>query len=140
MSPAYRIGQVAAKAGMRPDATRYCERLGVLPHPPRTAGGLRAYGDDAVPRVRFIQQAQVLGLTLNDVKELVANEGRGGRQRWCRRVRGFLKTRLPHVDARIREMQVFRRTLHSHLSDCERALEQDTPVCPVMIELGGRSQ
>lgn len=139
MANGYRISQVAQRAGVTPDAIRYYERLGVLPRPPRTAGGLRAYGEDVLPRVRFIQQAQALGLTLQDVKELVTNEGRAGQQR-CRRVRDLLKTRLADVDARLREMQAFRRTLRSHLRDCERALEQERPVCPVMIELGSRSQ
>ena len=92
-----------------------------------------------VPRVRFIQQAQALGLTLKDVKELVANEGRGGYQR-CRRVRDLLKSRLADVDARLKEMQAFRRTLRTHLNECERALEQERPVCPVMAELGGSRQ
>lgn len=135
----YRISQVARMAGITPDAIRYYERLGVLPRPPRTAGGLRVYGNDVLPRVRFIQQAQALGLTLKDVRELVTNEGQAGQQR-CRRVRDLLKTRLADVDARIREMQAFRRTLRRHLRDCERALEDERPVCPVMIELGGRSQ
>lgn len=139
MANGYRISQIAQWTGVTADAIRYYERLGVLPHPPRTAGGLRTYGDDVLSRVRFIQQAQALGLTLKDVKELVANEGRGGQQR-CRRVRDLLKQRLADVDARIKEMQAFRRTLRSHLSDCERALQQERPVCPVMIELGGRSQ
>lgn len=139
MAKGYRISEVALKAGVTPDTIRYYERLGVLPRPPRTAGGLRAYGDDLLPRVRFVQQAQALGLTLKDVKELVANEGRAGHQP-CRRVRDLLKTRLADVDARVREMQAFRRTLRSHLSECERALEQDTPVCPVMTELRGRNQ
>ena len=139
MANGYRISEVAVKAGITPDAIRYYERLGVLPRPPRTAGGLRAYGDDVLPRVRFIQQAQALGLTLKDVKELVANEGRGGHQR-CRRVRDLLKHRLTDVDARIKEMQAFRRTLRTHLTECERALEQERPVCPVMAELGGSSR
>ena len=139
MANAYRISEVAQKAGVTPDTIRYYERLGVLPRPPRTTGGLRAYGDDVLPRVRFVQQAQALGLTLKDVKELVANEGRAGHQR-CRRVRDLLRTRLADVDARIREMQAFRRTLRGHLNACERALEQDTPICPVMVRLGGVSR
>lgn len=139
MANGYRISEVAERAGITPDAIRYYERLGVLPRAQRTAGGLRAYGDDMLPRVRFIQQAQALGLTLKDVKELVANEGRGGYQR-CRRVRDLLRSRLADVDARIKEMQAFRRTLRRHLNDCERALEQERPVCPVMVELGGLSQ
>jgi DNA-binding transcriptional MerR regulator len=139
MANAYRISEVAQRAGVTPDTLRYYERLGVLPRPPRTAGGLRTYSEDILPRVRFIQQAQALGLTLKDVKELVTNEGRAGHQR-CRRVRDLLQTRLADVDARIKEMQAFRRTLRTHLNECQRALEQDTPVCPVMIELGGRGQ
>ena len=139
MANGYRISEIAQRAGVTPDAIRYYERLGVLPRPPRTAGGMRAYGDDVLPRVRFIQQAQALGLTLKDVRELVTNEGQAGHQR-CRGVRDLLKTRLADVDSRIREMQAFRRTLRRHLNECERALEQDRPVCPVMIELGGRSQ
>lgn len=139
MTNGYRIGQVARRAGVTPDTIRYYERLGVLPRPPRTAGGLRAYGDDVLPRVRFIQQAQALGLTLKDVKALVADEGRAGQQP-CRRVRDLIEARLVDVDARIREMQAFRRSLGKHLAACERALLQDTPVCPVMIELGGRRQ
>lgn len=132
----YRIGEVADKAGITPDALRYYERLGVLPRARRTEGGLRAYGDDVLPRLRFIQQAQAMGLTLNDVKELVANEGRSG-QRPCRQVRDLLQSRLADVDARLAEMQAFRRTLRTHLRDCEHALEQEKPVCPVMAELGG---
>lgn len=138
MANGYRISEVAEMAGITPDAIRYYERLGVLPPAPRTAGGLRTYGDDVLPRVRFIQQAQALGLTLKDVKELVANEGRGGYQR-CRRVRDLLKSRLADVDARLKEMQAFRRTLGAHLQDCEQALEQERPVCPVMAELRGLS-
>lgn len=139
MANRYRIGEVAAKAGVTPDTIRYYERLGVLPRAGRTAGGLRAYGDDVLPRVRFIRQAQALGLTLKDVKALVACEGRGGRHR-CRPVHDLLKGRLADVDARVKEMQAFRRTLRRHLAECERALEQEKPVCPVLIELGGLSQ
>lgn len=136
MANRYRISEVAEMAGITPDAMRYYERLGVLPRAPRTAGGLRSYGDDVLPRVRFIQQAQVIGLTLKDVKELVADEGRDGSQR-CRRVRELLKSRLADVDARMKKMQAFRRTLRKHLNDCEHALEQEKPVCPVMAELRG---
>jgi DNA-binding transcriptional MerR regulator len=139
MANRYRISQVAKMAGVTADALRYYERLGVLPRALRSVGGLRTYGDDVLPRVRFIQQAQALGLTLNDVKELVANEGRGGYQR-CRRVRDLLKARLAEIDARLEEMQAFRRTLRVHLKECERALTQDKPVCPVMTELGGLNQ
>ena len=134
MPNGYRIGEIAAKAGITPDALRYYERLGVLPRARRTAGGLRQYGDDVLRHLRFIQQAQALGLTLKDVRQLVGDQGRGGRDR-CRKVRDLLALRLKEVDARLSELRAFRRTLQAHLEACQRALENDDQVCPVIDEL-----
>ena len=134
MSNGYRIGEVAAKAGITPDALRYYERLGVLPCARRTACGLRQYGDDVLRHLRFIQQAQALGLTLKDVRQLVGDQGRGGRER-CRKVRDLLALRLKEVDARLSELRAFRRTLQAHLEARQRALENDDQVCPVIDEL-----
>ena len=136
MANGYRIGEIAAKAGVTVDALRYYERLGVLPRARRTTGGLRQYGDDVFQRLRFIQQAQSFGLTLKDVRQLVNNQGRAGRER-CRRVRDLLAVRLREVDDRMTELQAFRRTLHTHLDACEHELESDEPVCPVINELAG---
>ncbi len=36
----YRIGELAAATQLTPDALRYYERLGLLPKPPRSPGGL----------------------------------------------------------------------------------------------------
>lgn len=136
MSNEYRISDVAAKAGITADTLRYYERLGVLPRARRTAGGLRQYGDDVLRQVRFIQQAQALGLTLKDVRRLVGDQGRGGRDR-CRKVRDLLALRLTDVDAKMVQLRSFRQTLRSHLAACERALERENPACPVMSELAG---
>lgn len=131
---AYRIGEVATKVGVTRDTLRYYERLGVLPKARRTEGGLRAYGDDIVNRVRFIQQAQALGMTLKDVRQLVVDQGRPGRER-CKKVRDLLAFRLADVDEKLAELREFRRTLRSHLEACEKALRADNPACPVMEEL-----
>jgi DNA-binding transcriptional MerR regulator len=139
MPNGYRIGEIAAKAGVTPDTLRYYERLGVLPPARRTSGGLRLYGDDVPSRVRFIQQAQSLGLTLKDVRQLVAEQGRRGRDR-CRKVRDLLALRLTEVDTRLSELRAFRRTLQTHLEACEHALESDQPACPVIEALAGDRQ
>ena len=139
MANEYRISEMAAKAGITADTLRYYERLGVLPRARRTAGGLRQYGDDVLWQVRFIQQAQALGLTLKDVRQLVSDQGRGGRDR-CRKVRDLLALRLTDVDAKMVQLRSFRQTLRSHLAACERALAAENPTCPVMSELTGDGQ
>jgi DNA-binding transcriptional MerR regulator len=135
----YRIGEVAAKTGVTVDTLRYYERLGVLPRARRTTGGLRQYGDDVLRHVRFIQQAQTLGLTLKDVRQLLSDQGRVGRER-CRKVRDLLDRRLKDVDAKLLELRAFRRTLRTHLTDCERALQHENAICPVMTELTGTNR
>src|SRR6266851_5559049 len=99
----YRIGEVAVRAGVSVDTLRYYERLGVLPRARRTTGGLGQYGDDVLRLVRFIQQAQALGLTLKDVGHLLSDQGRGGRDRG-RKVRDLLQLRLKDVDAELAEL------------------------------------
>src|SRR5258708_34732230 len=118
MVDGYRIGEVAARAGVTVDTLRYYERLGVLPLARRTAGGLRQYGDDVLRHVRFIQQAQTLGLTLKDVRQLLSDQGRGGRDRG-RKGHDLLELRPKEVDAKLAELRAFRRTLRTHLTDCE---------------------
>ena len=76
-----RIGEVAEKVGVSVDTLRYYERLGVLPRAHRTTGGFRSYGDEVIKRMKFIQQAQALGLTLKDVRQLIVDQGRPGRDR-----------------------------------------------------------
>lgn len=136
MSKGYRIGEIAAKAGVTPDTLRYYERLGVLPRARRTSGNLRLYGEEVLGRLRFVQQAQSFGLTLKDVHQLVNDQGRPGRER-CRKVRDLLAVRLTEVDTRLSELRVFRRTLRAHLEACEQALDSDRPACPVINALAG---
>ena len=127
---------MAAKAGVTPDTLRYYERLGVLPRARRTNGGFRQYGEDVLSRLRFIQRAQSFGLTLKDVRQLLTDQGRPGRDR-CSKVRVLLSVRLQEVDTRLSELQAFRRTLQTHLEACDHALESDEPACPVISELAG---
>jgi DNA-binding transcriptional MerR regulator len=139
MPNGYRIGEIAAKSGVSPDTLRYYERLGVLPRARRTTGGLRQYGDDVFGRLRFIRQAQSFGLTLKDVRQLVNEQGRAGRER-CRKVRELLAVRLQEVNGRLCELRAFRKTLQAHLEACDAALESANPTCPVIDELAGEQR
>jgi MerR family mercuric resistance operon transcriptional regulator len=76
-----RIGEVAQQTGMTVEALRYYERKGLLPHPPRSAGGLRRYRSDVLDRVRFIKQAQTLGLSLKEIQQLTGRYP--SEESWC---------------------------------------------------------
>jgi len=131
-----RIGDVATRAGVSVDTVRYYERLKLLPRAGRTAGGFRLFGSESVERVQFIKQAQELGLTLDEIKGLLAT---GGAEE-CRRVRDLLSKKIGELDSKMTAMKDFRRTLARHLSACERELEThgDSACCPVVA--GGKNK
>ena len=81
----YQIGELAARSGLTADALRYYERLGLLQAPRRTRGGFRVYPVETLDRLRFIKQAQTIGLTLHEIGELVGYQDQGGLKR-CRQV------------------------------------------------------
>lgn len=129
--PALRIGEVAARAGVSIDTVRLYERRRLLPRAPRTGGGFRLFRPEAVERIRFIKQAQEIGLSLSEIGELLAEGGAAE----CRRVRDLLRTKLEEMDEKIRAMRAFRRTLASHYKVCEKELDEHgrAAQCPVLI-------
>jgi MerR family mercuric resistance operon transcriptional regulator len=135
-SRTYRIGEIAQQTGVSVETLRYYEKRRLLNAPPRTEGGFRLYSDDAVQQVKFIKQAQSLGLTLDDVQQLFAGRQRRPHAASCRRVRDLLTRRIDDIDARIKELREFRRTLHGHLVACDHALAATAdPACPTIDAL-----
>ena len=66
-----RIGQLAKESGHSVPTLRFYEENGLLAPTARSEGGYRLYGDDAVGRLRFIERAKALGLTLAEIRQLV---------------------------------------------------------------------
>ena len=128
----FTIGQLAARTGVTPDALRYYERLGVIAPARRTAGGFRIYTAETVARVQFVKQAQLHGLTLADIRELLQVDSRAGVGR-CRRVQRLLDRKLREVDDRLMQLQEFRRALETYLAQCNSTLaESPEGACPVI--------
>ncbi|MFD3660618.1 MerR family transcriptional regulator [Streptomyces sp. NPDC058659] len=73
-----RIGEIAALVGVTPRAVRHYHQSGLLPEPARRANGYREYGiRDAVLLAR-IRRLTELGLGLDEVRGVLADdEGRG---------------------------------------------------------------
>ena len=132
----YSIGEVARSTGVTVETLRYYEKQGLLPRLARSAGGARRLGDDVVSRVHFIKQAQSVGLTLRDIRDLVGGGTRDG-ARQCKRTRDVLAARITELDQRLASMRNFRDLLVRHLDACDRALptlpEQGT--CPTVEAL-----
>lgn len=128
-----RIGELATRAGVSIDTVRYYERKGLLPRAARTEGGFRLFMPEAVERIRFIKQAQEIGLSLEEIGALLSEGGAAE----CQRVHDLLRSKLEELDGKIKAMRSFRRTLARHYEACERELEEHGKAaqCPVLVEI-----
>jgi DNA-binding transcriptional MerR regulator len=104
-----RVSDLAAATGVGPDTVRYYERAGLLPPPPRTASGYRAYDEDAVDRLLFIQGAQRLGLRLRDIAVLLAVRDTGVCP--CEPAEQLLRRRMAELDAEMARLAALRRQM-----------------------------
>ena len=68
-----RIGELAKLAGISTSALRYYEEVGLLGPAARTEAGYRIFRGDAVGRLQFVQRAKALGLSLQEVRQLLAS-------------------------------------------------------------------
>jgi MerR family copper efflux transcriptional regulator len=114
------IGELARKAGISAKAIRYYEQIGVLAPPDRTSSGYRDYDHSAVGRLAFVRAAQAAGLTLGEIREVIALRERG--QAPCEHVAALLQRRARELGARIAELQALQFHLEL-LSDRVRTLD-----------------
>ncbi len=66
----HRISQLAERSGVPVTTLRFYEDAGLLPAD-RTPSGYRVYGEGAVERLAFISSAKLLGLALEEIRELL---------------------------------------------------------------------
>jgi MerR family transcriptional regulator, copper efflux regulator len=97
------IGELAQRSGVPAKTIRYYEQIGVMAQPDRTSGGYRTYGEGAVERLAFVRAAQAIGLTLGEIRGVVAMRERG--EIPCDHVLGLIRTRAVEVRHRIVELR-----------------------------------
>ena len=66
-----RISELARRGGVPTSTVRYYERIGLVPSPERSASGYRIYDAGAEARLVFITRAKRLGLSLEEITDLV---------------------------------------------------------------------
>ena len=98
-----RIGELARESGIPTTTLRYYEQAGLIAPPRRTESGYRVYDPDALPRLAFIHAAQAVGLTLAEIRDVIAI--RDGGRAPCRHVRELVDRRRNEVRAKIAELR-----------------------------------
>lgn len=102
------IGELAARAGLRPSAIRYYESVGVLPQPDRVSGR-RRYSEETLRSLSVIRTAQRAGLSLEEAGDLLA--AADGQSPVSERLQAIAQRKLPEIDALLERASLVRRWL-----------------------------
>jgi MerR family redox-sensitive transcriptional activator SoxR len=116
------IGEVARRAGLRPSAIRYYEKLGLLPKAPRVSGR-RCYDHRVLDRLAMLQFAKHVGFNIAELKSLLSDvQERPSPERW----RMLARQKVASLDGFIAQARRARDLLHETLGH----------QCPKLVERG----
>ena len=118
------IGEVARRSGMTTKTLRYYEDIGLIEPAERTPAGYRDYGDAVLDRLSFIRAAQAVGLSLGEIRSVVALCDEG--ETPCGHVLELLRARAEDIGRTIRELRLLQAELHRLV---DRAADLDPAAC-----------
>jgi DNA-binding transcriptional MerR regulator len=126
-----KIGELARRGGTTAKTIRFYEQAGLLPAPARTNAGYRDYGPESLDRLEFVRRAQSAGLSLREVRQVLAIADRGDTP--CEHVVEILQARLDQVRSTLAELS----SLQTHLAalvDHARTAEpiEEAEVCWIL--------
>lgn len=119
-----RIGELAQQSGVSTKTIRYYEDIGLVPPAPRLGSGYRDYEASMLDRLAFIRAAQAVGLSLGEIRGIVALRDKG--QTPCGHVLLLLRARSAELDRRIAELRALQGELNRLVA---RAEELDPADC-----------
>ena len=135
-----RIGQVSKQVGVSIDAIRFYERSRLLAAPTRGEGGFRLYSSADVAALQFIRSLQILGFSLNEIRDFVSL--RTNDLRACSAVRKMLDHKLKDIHAKRIALAKLEEQLKTALTKCNAQLDRPRGKkngrCPVLT--GQRSR
>jgi DNA-binding transcriptional MerR regulator len=138
MRDGVRIGELALRAGVTRKAIRFYEAKLVLPAPTRAPNGYRVYSEETVEMLRFVKQAGGLGLTLAEIREVIAIR-QGGRPP-CAHVHRLLREKAAELDGKLRDLLQVRRRIRRSLAAWNRRPTARAAVCPHIEVPRGRGR
>jgi len=123
------IGQIAAQSGIPIKTIRYYEELGLLKSLGRTEGGYRQFSSKVLTRLAFIKRAQNLGLSLQEIREILQVYDQG--ELPCGEVKEQLEGKLQEIDRQLEQLMTLRAELRGLLLGWEDfPVTQEGTICP----------
>ena len=125
-----RIGQLKDQSQVPIKTIRYYEELGLIKAAQRTQGGFRLFAPAMLNRLAFIKRAQKLGLSLQEIGELLSIRDRG--QSPCQAVKHKLQSKISAIDEQIAQLTLLKSQLETLMEAEGTALAEDGIICPII--------
>lgn len=126
----FQVGEVSRSLGLNPQTLYFYERIGLIPSPQRTKAGYRLFSQQDVERLAFIACAKSLGLSLDEIKDILALKD--GRTLTCRAVYERLSKKVQDIEDSIRQLQALRDDLIPVVKRCYENLQISDKECIVL--------
>ncbi len=111
----FKIGEVADRSGLPVKTIRYYDEIDLLtPTVERSESGYRLFKLQVFDRLSFIKRAQSLGMSLQEVKEILTVHDRG--QLPCGEVKQHIQEKVEAINQQIETLQSQREELQSLLT------------------------
>lgn len=123
MKSRFTITELAFRSRLPGTTIRYYEKIGLLKPKERNSSGYRIFDEQSLKNVRLIKIAQDSGLSLNDIKTMVATKG--DLKSVCSQVQSTIKNRLDDVVNKANEILKKKAALKKALKECESLGKND---------------
>ncbi len=126
-------GKLATQTGCNIETIRYYETIELLPAPARTASGYRAYSNEHLRRLNFIQRARALGFSSEQTHGLLdLTEAEGNKTRAD--VKSLTEAHIDEISQKIKDLQKIKKRLRQISSFCDGS-EKSARTCPILESL-----
>ena len=122
------IGALSKKSGIGIETIRYYERIGVLAPVGRKTSGYRVYDNDSSRTLRFLKNAQGLGFSLAEIKDLL--KLRVNKASRCEDVQIRAAKHLQDVEDKIKKLESIQVILSKLIRQCQTRKTSNS--CPIL--------
>ncbi len=127
------IGQVKKLSGVPIRTIRYYESLGLIESSHRTEGGFRLFSPQIIKRLAFIKRSQKLGLSLQEIGEIL--QVYDGGQPACEEIHQKLEEKISDIDQQIEQLSTLRGELRDLLAGWHSlTIKPENTICPIIQE------
>ncbi len=118
-----RVAQLSRELHVSADTIRYYTRIGLIKPIRNSDNNYKEYSEQDRKRFQFVLNAQTLGFTLGDIKEIIREASKG--KMACPMARQILEKRLQETEQHFSQQCAMRRHMKNAMKDWGKKPNQE---------------